>query len=248
MLRRRFGFCHGGGFALEVQIFGEIPIGEPRGARADRAIGHTEFIDRDIQLLCGGGEQHATHLGAGKPQCRAAAFYRQAAGGHTFVGRARGISGHHVDALVSDIQFVGGDLRQRGQNALTDFTLAGVDGDAAVSVDAYPAVEHAVVVQAAGQGRSGLLCNRRRTGKTERSHDDTALLEKFATRECGGGHDYAPFATLAALAARCTARTMRLCDPQRHRLPASAVLICASVGFGLASSKALADMIMPLVQ
>ena len=33
-------------------------------------------------------------------------------------------------------------------------------------------------------------------------------------------------------AARLTARTMRTCVPQRHRLPASACLISASLGFG----------------
>ena len=51
-----------------------------------------------------------------------------------------------------------------------------------------------------------------------------------------------------ALAARCTARTIRLCVPQRQRLAARALRICASVGFGLRSRNALAVMIMPLVQ
>ena len=51
-----------------------------------------------------------------------------------------------------------------------------------------------------------------------------------------------------AAAARLTARTMRACVPQRHRLLASAFLISASVGFLFLASKAAACMIMPLMQ
>src|SRR5882672_10778100 len=48
--------------------------------------------------------------------------------------------------------------------------------------------------------------------------------------------------------ARLTARRIRICVPQRHRLPAKAVLIWLSVGLGVLSSRALVDMIMPLIQ
>lgn len=49
-------------------------------------------------------------------------------------------------------------------------------------------------------------------------------------------------------AARSTARTMRLCDPQRHRLRSSAVLTSASVGDGLCFSRAAALIRIPETQ
>ena len=48
--------------------------------------------------------------------------------------------------------------------------------------------------------------------------------------------------------ARCTAATMRLCVPQRHRYGANASRISGSLGSGVLSSSALAAMIMPLAQ
>jgi hypothetical protein len=43
--------------------------------------------------------------------------------------------------------------------------------------------------------------------------------------------------------ARCTARRMRCCVPQRHRWPAKAALICASVGCAITFNKATVPMI-----
>ena len=201
----------------------------------------------------GDGEQQAARLGTGKAQRGAAVFHRQAAGGHAFVRRARSVGRHHVDALVADIKFIGGNLRQRGKDALTKFAFAGVDGDFAVGVDAYPAIEHAVIVQAAREWYERRACRLLRdsqwfdqSSETECRNDGAALLQKSAAGELGSVHVQAPFTAMPA--ARCTARTTRLCVPQRHKLAASACLICASVGLGFTSSNALADIIMPLVQ
>ena len=45
-----------------------------------------------------------------------------------------------------------------------------------------------------------------------------------------------------------TARRMRVCAPQRQRLPPSACFACSSVGRGARARSALVVMIMPLVQ
>src|SRR5678815_465121 len=50
------------------------------------------------------------------------------------------------------------------------------------------------------------------------------------------------------LAARWMAARMRVYVPQRHRLPLIAVLMSASVGFGVLASSAAADMIWPAWQ
>ena len=68
-------------------------------------------------------------------------------------GRAAGVAGDHVDARERQIELLGGDLRERGQDALPELDLAGEHGGVAVGVDAQPGIEHAVGLQAAGQPR-----------------------------------------------------------------------------------------------
>src|SRR2546426_8241 len=94
--------------------------------------------------------------------------------------------------------------------------------------------------EAAGQRRRRL---RGAEARRQREGDDEAAAgEKVTAREAARGHER------SAWAARWTARTMRLCEAQRQRWPSSAALICASLGRGLRSSSALADMTMPLPQ
>ena len=92
----------------------------------------------------------------------------------------------HADAASVDVELVGGDLRQRGQDALADLDLAGGDLDAAV---------------------------RRET----RSHLRQPRVGAQAPGH-GPGHRLGAALSGDAFAARSTARTMRLCAPQRHRL------------------------------
>ena len=73
-----------------------------------------------------------------------------------------------------------------------------------------------------------------------------AALEQVAAR--GNeilAHGYLPDAMSAA---RLTALTMRACVPHRHRFPASAFLMSASLGLRFPVRKAAASMIMPLMQ
>src|SRR5262249_2670051 len=141
----------------------------------------------------------------------------------------------HLDALVGDVELVGCNLRERGEDALAELALAGEDRHGAVGVDADPAIEHAIGLKTAGQARRLL---RDHAGRPETEADDNRAggLEKLSALHA------------ISFAARCTARTMRLCVPQRQKLADNAFLICASVGFGFLSSKALAVTIMPLVQ
>ena len=50
------------------------------------------------------------------------------------------------DARERQVELLGRDLRERGEDALPEFDLAGEHGRGAVGVDAQPGVEHAVVV------------------------------------------------------------------------------------------------------
>ena len=111
------------------------------------------------------------------------------------------------------------------------------------AIDADPGVEHAVVLQAAGQ--PGCSAPARASDRARRRRRCAEAGGEVAARENGSVHrQVLPF----AWAARSTARMIRLCVPQRQRLPASAARTSASLGRGLRSSSSFADMIMPLVQ
>src|SRR3989441_12847816 len=75
------------------------------------------------------------------------------------------------------------------------------------------------------------------------ARDERAGLEEFTAGRSGHGfHDTPPFASVAA---RCTAARMRWYVPQRQMFPVIAASMSASVGAGLAASRAAADMICP---
>ena len=86
-------------------------------------------------------------------------------------GRPAGVAGDHLDAVERQVELLGRDLGERGQDALAELDLAGEDGRGAVGVDADPAVELAVVLQAAGQPRRLL---RERALRIEREGDHDA--------------------------------------------------------------------------
>ena len=66
-----------------------------------------------------------------------------------------------------------------------------------------------------------------------RSHRDRRGLARRLTGSCGRPHGGGPAHAPPSLAARSTARTMRLWAPQRHRLRSSAARTSASLGSGL---------------
>src|SRR6185295_8097832 len=101
----------------------------------------------------GGGKQHLARFRARETYRRAAVLDREAACGHSFVWRERGVSVHHANALQVDVELVGRDLRERGSDALAKLDLAGEDGDSAVGIDAQPRIQHAVVGEAAREPR-----------------------------------------------------------------------------------------------
>ena len=143
-------------------------------AVADDAVGDRQRVRRR-RRASGRGEidQDRAHLGAGEAQRRAAVLDRLAAGGLAFV-RATGAVSAEIDrhARQRQIEFLGRDLPERGQDALPELDLAGEDGGGAVGVDADPGVEHAVVVEAAGQPRGGAL--RQQFGRIEREGEHDA--------------------------------------------------------------------------
>ncbi len=235
----------GGGVALQVGLGGKLAITDLAAVgRAGNAVGKHEGIGADAEPPGGERGQHRAHLGGGHAQAGTTRLERHAAGGEAFIGGARGVAGDHPDPIEREIELLGRDLGERGEDPLPELDLAGEDRRAAVGIDADPGAEPAIALQAAGQTRR-LLAARDVRAEGECDEDAAEAGGEFATVESGRIHDrLLPFAA----AARSTARTIRLWVPQRQRLPASADRTCASVGRGLRSSSSLAAMIMPAVQ
>jgi hypothetical protein len=137
--------------AREIGVTGEVPVRDTAATRgADRAITDVQIGDRGAELRRRRREQDRTGFGARESQRGAALLHGEAAGGLALVRRARGVAVDDVDALEIHVELVGGDLRERGADALSELDLAGEDGDASLRIDAQPRVEPPVVVEAAG--------------------------------------------------------------------------------------------------
>src|SRR5262249_39043696 len=65
-------------------------------------------------------------------------------------GRARRVTRDHGDAGKRQIELLGRDLRERGENALPQLDLSRENRRRSVGTDAQPGIEHAVLVEAAG--------------------------------------------------------------------------------------------------
>ena len=112
-----------------------------------------------------------------------------------------------VSSRERQVELFGGDLRERGQDALAELDLAGEYRGGAVGVDAEPRIEHAVGVQAAGQRRRGAW--REQLGRIEREgeHDAAQPLRKSTALRHGSVHGQV---LPISRPARITAPTIRL--------------------------------------
>ena len=107
--------------------------------------GVQEFSGRDRKLaglaaeLAGGSiEKQRTHFGADQPDRGAADRDRIAARGEAFRRADVGLSRHEPHLLEGEIEFLGGDLSERGEDALPDLDFAGENLDPAVGAKFQP--------------------------------------------------------------------------------------------------------------
>src|SRR5262249_47995548 len=144
-----------------------------------------------------------TRLGGYMADGRSGLLDRLAAGGYSLVGACRSGGRKQSHARDVDVELVGSDLGQRGNDALSDLDLARTELDCSIATDAQPLRQPRVALQAGWQ------------------------LRGAGSGELSAGRCHA---ARASLAARSTARTTRLWAPQRQRLRSSAALTSASVG------------------
>jgi len=118
------------------------------------AIGHRTAVRRvngaipGLQLVRSQAEpvgcrlhQQITHLGGRVQDRRPAVLHGMTAGSEALVRRAAGVGGHQLQAGQRHIELFGGNLEQRGLEALPKLGLAGEDLYAAIGRNPDPGVE-----------------------------------------------------------------------------------------------------------
>jgi len=221
----------------------------------NRAILGLQLRWGQAELAGGCLDQQAAHLGGGVQDRRSAVLHGMAAGREALVGRASGVGGNQVQAEWRDIELLGGDLEQRGLQALPKLRLAGEHLDTAIRRDPDPRIEFGRFLQAARQRRgaagrwgTALLVGAggAAAGQGERHDEGAAGAKQVAAGQARPGAHRSACPMEAA--ARRTARRMRTWVPQRQRLGAMCARISASLGAGFASSSACARITMPAMQ
>jgi hypothetical protein len=138
----------------EIDRLRERPVIE-RGRRAvleEFAVGEADRGGRAVEAeRCGFGEERA-HLGGGDADRAARRLDGLAAGREPLLGRGVGVAGDDAHALGLDAQLLGGDLDERGEDALAELDLAGREPDAPARLEADPAVEAGIGGEAGGEG------------------------------------------------------------------------------------------------
>src|SRR4029078_4465374 len=108
-----------------------------------------------------------------------------ATGLRSFAQVSRGIRGIDLPALQRQVEFLGRDLPERGQDALPQFNLAGVDGGVAVTADANPGLQQTVGVEAAGKPRRGAGALGQQFGGIERKGEYEAAAKRLGEAAAG---------------------------------------------------------------
>src|SRR5262249_54435140 len=120
-------------FACELEVTG-ADIARTR----DGAVPDVEHLGSDAEALGGGGQENLPDFGAGLPDRAARLLHGKTARGDAFVGTSSCGGANHLYAGDIDIEFVGRDLRKRGDDALPDLDLSRRDRDMAVGGKANP--------------------------------------------------------------------------------------------------------------
>ncbi len=223
----------------------------------DHAIGQAQRVGRTRELARSARDHRLARGRRGLAQLHAAAHHAGAAGGRALIRRERGVAFDQLDAIDTEIELLGDHLAHRDAVAGAEVDLAGVDDHAAVALEREECIDRVELQRAAvGRTRAGVRGRRLRDTERQPRHadDERAVAQEMAARHCSDVHDqllafgFVPGLAGAGVAARCTARSTRSCDPQRHRWPANAACVCSRVGFGVLRNNATVAITMPLLQ
>src|SRR5439155_7749424 len=206
----------------------------------DDAIHDRQLVRRSIEALRGEREKRLPRGRRGLTDFRAAARESGAAAGSALIGTHSRVAVDDGDAIGGDAELFGRHLRDRNPQSGADIDLAGVHGHRSVWMDCEEAVDVAGIERLVLRLRLRARPSWNRRIEREADDERAAGLQEIAT----GNIHHSLLSDAWAEAARTTARRIRVCVPQRQRLPASARLACSAVAFGVRASSAAVAMIM----
>ena len=103
------------------------------------------------ELLGGAVEEQCAHLGADQADRSAADRDRIATRREAFARTDIGLARHQPHLFETHVEFLGGDLAERGQDALADLDLATADANAVLVLECDPLRQDRIVDQALRQ-------------------------------------------------------------------------------------------------
>lgn len=175
--------------------------------------------------------------GAGAGQGQGKVLHAGAAHGGAYAGNVAGAGQLQMHLRGRHTQLCSGQALQCGADLLAHFGAGQPQGEAAIFVP-YPAQ------RVVGGGGGALGDHRHQAAACERDGECTC---RRCCKKLAALHGVVPPAAGCPAAWWMAART-RCWVPQRHRWPDMAASICASLGRGVARSRATAPMIWPLWQ
>lgn len=210
------------------------------GRRDDRAVARPQGRRCDAQPLRRDADQREPRLRRRLSNRRRADHERLASRRVTLIGRPVGVALEHLGRRERDVQLVGDELRDRGLDPGPLLDLPPGDGDLPVAIDRDPRIDVRIRGIADGGCRRHPLSDRVQRCGTDRNDERADAGQEIDAGQSCRAHEVLP--------ATAWTRRTRTWTLQRHRLPSSAVRICASVGCGCCSSNAAADIVMPGMQ
>jgi hypothetical protein len=145
--------CGPGRHLGKVDLAGDGPVVLPgrRTVLQELPVDHGEIVAAAVETQGSALQRLGPHLGADQTHRAARYFDRERRRRIELVRAVGGVARQHDDTIEGQVELLGGDLADGGDDALPHLDLAGGDAHGAIGLEMDPAVEPRIVDQAGRQ-------------------------------------------------------------------------------------------------